>query len=408
MQIRVLLKVFFLWLSLWTYAAVAHADSRQFTLVVDAGHGGHDQGAPGTTSVEKDLTLKYALAFGKLVEENCPDVKVVYTRTTDKYLKLVDRAEIANRNKADLFISFHINAIEGNHSARGFQTYTLGRGQSTGNKGIMENLDVAKRENSVIYMESDYKQVYKGIEQNSAESDIMFEFIADKNREKSVELARLMQREVCRSTNRSNGGAHQNNLAVLRLTSMPSCLLELGFISTPDEERFLNADSSLDLYARGIYNAFVQYKARYSDKLSVPYKTLPVEEQPVPAIVPDEYKTEKKAATRTVVAEPAAKSSNQTTEAAPTDGQPVFKVQVLASTGRLKAGDAQLKGLEGVDSYEEGEYIKYTYGASTNYNEIYRLRKTILDRFPGAFIIAFKNGKKANINDAIKEYKSNK
>lgn len=145
MQPKVLLKVFFLWLSLWAYAAMAQADNRQFTLVVDAGHGGHDQGAPGAMSVEKDLTLKYALAFGKLVEENCPDVKVVYTRKTDTFLKLVERAEIANRNKADLFISFHINALDGNHSAHGFQTYTLGRGASTGNKGIMENLDVAKR-----------------------------------------------------------------------------------------------------------------------------------------------------------------------------------------------------------------------------------------------------------------------
>ncbi|MDD6507186.1 MAG: N-acetylmuramoyl-L-alanine amidase, partial [Prevotellaceae bacterium] len=193
-----------------TMCVEAGARDKRFTLVIDAGHGGMDHGAVGAISKEKDLTLRYALAFGKMVERECPDVRVVYTRTKDVYLKLIERAEIANREKADLFLSFHINAVEGSRSVKGFQTYTLGRGQSTGNKGILENIDVAKRENSVIYMEKDYKQVYKGFDQDSPESDIMFEFIADKNRERSVDLARYMQQEVCRSTGRINGGAHQN------------------------------------------------------------------------------------------------------------------------------------------------------------------------------------------------------
>ena len=272
------------------------ADGRRFTLVIDAGHGGHDFGAPGAVTNEKTLTLRYALAFGRMVEERCPDVRVIYTRKRDVFIKLIDRAEIANRNKADLFMSFHINAVEGNRSARGFQTWTLGRGASTGNKGIMENLDVAKRENSVILMEKDYKQVYKGIDQNSAESDIMFEFIADKNRERSVELAKLMQREVCRATGRINAGAHQNNLAVLRLSSMPSCLLELGFISTPDEERFLNSDAALTLYTQGIFNAFLQYKMRFADKITVPYKSDDNTPRALPQIVPDEYRKQQLAA----------------------------------------------------------------------------------------------------------------
>uniref|UniRef100_UPI004025DA8D N-acetylmuramoyl-L-alanine amidase family protein n=1 Tax=Prevotella sp. TaxID=59823 RepID=UPI004025DA8D len=272
------------------------ADGRRFTLVIDAGHGGHDFGAPGAVTNEKTLTLRYALAFGRMVEERCPDVRVIYTRKRDVFIKLIDRAEIANRNKADLFMSFHINAVEGSRSARGFQTWTLGRGASTGNKGIMENLDVAKRENSVILMEKDYKQVYKGIDQNSAESDIMFEFIADKNRERSVELAKLMQREVCRATGRINAGAHQNNLAVLRLSSMPSCLLELGFISTPDEERFLNSDAALTLYTQGIFNAFLQYKMRFADKITVPYKADDSTPRALPQIVPDEYRKQQPAA----------------------------------------------------------------------------------------------------------------
>ena len=394
-----------------------------------------------------------------MVEERCPDVRVIYTRKRDVFIKLIDRAEIANRNKADLFMSFHINAVEGSRSARGFQTWTLGRGASTGNKGIMENLDVAKRENSVILMEKDYKQVYKGIDQNSAESDIMFEFIADKNRERSVELAKLMQREVCRATGRINAGAHQNNLAVLRLSSMPSCLLELGFISTPDEERFLNSDAALTLYTQGIFNAFLQYKMRFADKITVPYKADDNTPRALPQIVPDEYRKQQPAApapaatpkpqtavTRqaatvdaqrqtatpdTAQATPAPKAKVKTSAPAPTApapvaktpapvvktpaapaatpaGRPVFKVQILSSSAFVKAGDKHFKGLAPVDCYQEGEWYKYTYGASTDYNEISRLRKSILDRFPEAFIVAFKGGQKMNVGQAIREFKSNK
>ena len=208
------------------------AANKRFTLVIDAGHGGKDAGACGKTSKEKNLTLKYALAFGKIVERNCPDVKVVYTRKTDTFLELWQRAEIANKNKANLFVSVHINALEGGKVARGIQTYTLGKGETTGKKGIQENLEVAKRENSVIFLESNYKKTYQGFDPNSPESSIMFEFIQDKNMEQSVELARYMQKNLCAATGRLNKGAHQNNLAVLRLTSMPGCLLELGYIST--------------------------------------------------------------------------------------------------------------------------------------------------------------------------------
>lgn len=428
------------------------ADGRRFILVIDAGHGGHDFGAPGAVTNEKTLTLRYALAFGRMVEERCPDVRVIYTRKRDVFIKLIDRAEIANRNKADLFMSFHINAVEGSRSARGFQTWTLGRGASTGNKGIMENLDVAKRENSVILMEKDYKQVYKGIDQNSAESDIMFEFIADKNRERSVELAKLMQREVCRATGRINAGAHQNNLAVLRLSSMPSCLLELGFISTPDEERFLNSDAALTLYTQGIFNAFLQYKMRFADKITVPYKSDDNTPRALPQIVPDEYRKQQPAAPapaatpqpQTAVTRQAATVDAQRQAATPDTAQatsapktgtktsapastapapvvktpaapaatsaarPVFKVQILSSSAFVKAGDKHFKGLAPVDCYQEGEWYKYTYGASTDYNEISRLRKSILDRFPEAFIVAFKGGQKMNVGQAIREFKSNK
>ena len=176
-------------------AVTANAAGRRFTVVIDAGHGGHDAGACGNISKEKNLTLKYALELGRMIERECPEVKVIYTRKTDTFLELHQRAEIANRNKADLFLSVHINSLPAGRIARGYQTYTLGKGES--GKGILKNLEVAKRENSVIFMEKDYKQYYQGFDPNSAESNIMFEFIQDTNMEHSVDLAKMMQKNVC-------------------------------------------------------------------------------------------------------------------------------------------------------------------------------------------------------------------
>ena len=414
-------RVFFL-ITMLLFAVAVMAANRKFTLVIDAGHGGTDHGAPGSYSKEKDLTLKYALAFGRYVEDNSPDVRVVYTRKTDVFVTLAGRADIANKCNADLFLSFHINAVTGSKSAHGFQSWTLGRGEHSGDRGIKANLDVAKRENSVMFLEKDYKTVYKGFDTNSSESDIMYEFIADKNREKSVELSRLLQQYVCASTGRVNGGSHQNNLAVLRLTSMPSCLLELGFISTPDEEDFLNDDASVALYVKGVYNAFMKYRQRYGNDISVPYK--PIKEEPtIPQVVPSDYRkpaadnpapckskrrVERKSAeadNNLAKVEPPHKESDVQVPNRVENDKPVFKVQLLVSSNVLKSGDNRFKGLTNIESYKEGLY-KYTYGASTNYNEIYRLRKQILDRFPDAFIVAFKNGNKMDINAAIQEFKS--
>ena len=413
-------RVFFL-ITMLLFAVAVMAANRKFTLVIDAGHGGTDHGAPGSYSKEKDLTLKYALAFGRYVEDNSPDVRVVYTRKTDVFVTLAGRADIANKCNADLFLSFHINAVTGSKSAHGFQSWTLGRGEHSGDRGIKANLDVAKRENSVMFLEKDYKTVYKGFDTNSSESDIMYEFIADKNREKSVELSRLLQQYVCASTGRVNGGSHQNNLAVLRLTSMPSCLLELGFISTPDEEDFLNDDASVALYVKGVYNAFMKYRQRYGNDISVPYK--PIKEEPtIPHVVPSDYRkpaadnpaprkskrrVERKSAeadNNLAKVEPPQKEGDVQVPNRVENDKPVFKVQLLVSSNVLKSDDNRFKGLTNIESYKEGLY-KYTYGASTNYNEIYRLRKQILDRFPDAFIVAFKNGNKMDINAAIQEFK---
>lgn len=416
-----------------TVLTAVSAAGKKFTLCIDAGHGGKDTGAPGTISVEKNINLNVALAFGSYVERNCPDVSVVYTRKTDVFIPLYERAEIANRKKADLFISVHTNALKGAHTARGFETYVLGDGRSHAKE---TNLEVAKRENSVILLEKDYQQHYAGFDPNSPESNIIFEFIQDKNLTRSIDLAKMLQKHVCRAANRPNKGVHQQNLAVLRLTSMPACLIELGYISTPDEEQMLNNKQQIDNMARGIYNAFVEYKNKYDTGMTIPYKPL---SDPVPETAPQKdtqtnnKKTEdsddkdiatkermaspKQTPVRTVATKkttaqntPAKATTNspaKTTTVADTS-RPVFKVQILVSNRRLRSNDATFKGLENVEHYEEGGMYKYTCGASNNYNEIYRLRKEILEKFPQAFIIAFKNGEKMDVNQGIREFKQNR
>lgn len=400
------------------FISVRGAD-RKFVLVIDAGHGGRDAGALGKYSKEKNINLNVALAFGKYVERNNPDVKVVYTRKTDVFVPLYERAEIANRNKADLFISIHTNALERGRIARGFETYTLGDGRSNATK---TNLEVAKRENSVILLEENYEQHYVGYDPNSPESNIMFEFVQDRNLTKSIEFAKMLQKNVCRAASRPDKGVHQSNLAVLRLTSMPACLVELGFITTADEEALLNDRNRLDQMAVGIYNAFVEYKNKNYNGISVPYRTdspmLPETPAQEPANTSEtqEYASARQQPEQRTVAETTPQQYEQQTvapqpepqPAASADGRPVFKIQILVSSLNLKDGDAHLKGLTGCERYEENGMQKYTYGASENYNEIYRLRKQILDKFPEAFIIAFKDGRKTDVNQAIKEFKRNR
>lgn len=528
--------------------ASSHAADKRFTLVIDAGHGGHDSGAKGSKAYEKNINLSVALAFGRYVERNCPDVRVVYTRKTDVFVPLYERAEIANRNKANLFISVHTNALPGGKVARGFETYTLGDGRSHGKQ---MNLDVAKRENSVILLEKDYRQHYVGYDPNSPESNIMFEFVQDHNMQQSVAFAKMLQRSVCSMAGRPDKGVHQDNFAVLRLTSMPACLIELGFITTADEERVLTDAASVDKIARGIYNAFAEYKNKQNLSAEIPYKAqsviLPADdsssgtatradaptagstptatadsshtslvaehsgadmaiptpvasdrpakntrstarraadtpqthretsptrrttpqkrrEAPQPAtgddgiIMFDEtggkgYAHINQAADSTAAApadnstahqrtaakakahtdstamaaydskpqaadgkRKAADSNPQATsrkpqheaEAAARTGVPVFKIQILVASRKLKEGDSLLKGLSGCSHYTENGSYKYTYGESANYNEIYRLRKTIIEKFPSCFIIAFKDGNKMDVNAAIREFKQNR
>lgn len=408
-------KVTLIWALMCMFVMTSLAANKRFTLVIDPGHGGHDAGALGAISKEKNINLAVALRFGKYVEQNLPEVRVIYTRKTDVFIPLSERANIANRANADLFISVHTNALPAGKVARGFETYTLGMHRAK------DNLDVAMRENSVISMEKDYQQRYQGFDPRSSESYIIFEFIQGKNMERSVELARMIQRGVCDGANRPDKGVHQAGFLVLRETSMPGCLIELGFITTPDEERLLNNDSRVDDIARGIYEAFAKYKNKYDRSVSVPYRAKDSEEVNLPKIVPDQEPAPK---TRVVTRGKQPKREEATPEQPKRDVKkqepkkevkkaevadaPVFKLQIFVGSRNLRKGDAHFKGETDYDSFQEGNLVKYTLGASTNYNEIYRLRKEKLEKFPEAFIIAFKNGQKYDVNQAIREFKQNR
>ena len=388
-------KLFFVTMLLFgILVAATGAGKKTFTLVIDPGHGGHDSGAVGAMSKEKNINLNVALAFGRLVEANCPDVNVIYTRKTDVFIPLGERANIANRNKADLFISVHTNALPKGRVARGFEVYTLGMHRAA------DNLAVAKRENSVISLEKDYRQRYQGFDPNSSESYIMFEFIQDRNMSKSVELAKYIQKEACASAGRNNKGVHQAGFLVLRATSMPSCLIELGFITTPDEERFLNSQDGISRLARGIYNAFAKYKNKHYTSSVVPYvkeESLPEPDREMMAAQTIESKT----------AENVISATEEVPAKEDTAGMPVFKVQILISNKPLSANNSLFKGITGVESYVEDNYVKYTYGASTDLNKILRVRQHLLEKFPQAFVIAFKDGEKMDVGQAVREFKTN-
>ncbi len=400
-----------LWL-LFLPSCTNHLWGKDFVVVIDAGHGGHDPGAIGKISKEKNINLNVALKVGNLIKRNCDDVKVIYTRSKDVFIPLDRRAEIANNAKADLFISIHTNALAKNRTAKGASTWTLGLAKSDA------NLEVAKRENSVILYESDYKTRYAGFNPNSAESYIIFEFMQDKYMEQSVHLASLMQKQFRQTCKRADRGVHQAGFLVLKASAMPSILIELGFISTPEEERYLNSKEGADTMAKGIYRAFLNYKREHELRLTGVSKTIvPTEQEEDNALAiapkdtesvntaPQQEKLLAEARTRPAATAKTAPKRPIVVESATNDSKITFKIQILTSSKPLAKNDKRLKGLKEVDYYKEGGLYKYTYGASADYNKVLRTKRTITAQFKDAFIIAFRNGEKMNINEAIAEFK---
>jgi N-acetylmuramoyl-L-alanine amidase len=347
---------------------------KSFTVVIDPGHGGKDPGCVGAISKEKAINLSVALKLGALIEQYHPDVQVVYTRRTDVFIPLDERANMANKYKADLFISIHTNsARRGN--ASGTETFTLGLANSD------ENLDVAMRENSVILMEDDYFQKYEGFDPQSTESYIIFEFMQNKHMEQSVLLASEIQKSFVESK-RGNRGVRQAGLLVLRKTGMPSVLVELGFISNRTEERFMASNEGQKLLAQSVYGAFDRYKKDYTRKsgnmAGKPVVTLP------PETIAENSLPDKEETTGTDTSSPA------TTEM--TAGEIIYKVQILTSDKKLSAQDKRFKGYNDISFYMDKGIYKYTYGSTSDYKKILSLQKKAAKDFKGAFIITMKDG----------------
>lgn len=386
-------------IALFFVLPVSQAKEKTFTVVIDAGHGGKDPGARGSSINEKAINLAVALRLGSLISEKHDDVKVIYTRKTDVFIELDERANIANRNKADLFISIHTNAVKRGSSVSGTETYTLGLARTD------ENLEVAMRENSAILLEDNYLQKYEGFDPTSSESYIIFEFMQNKHMEQSISLASEVQKCFA-SAKRNNRGVRQAGFLVLRKTSMPSILVELGYISNPAEERFMRTKEGQNKLAAAIYNAFTKYKWEYDRKrgaLAGNASAAPILEvadniddnQPISAppgseeYIRQKNKMEESNQSRVSKSAVSAKQAGRVKK-----GQMIYKIQILTSDKKLSSGSKLFKGYKNVDYFIEKGIYKYTYGETTSFDSIRKLRRQVAKDFKDAFIVAFKDGKK--------------
>ena len=349
------------------------------TLVLDPGHGGKDPGTIGSvrSQREKDIAFNITMETGRMLQRHHPEIRVVYTRSTDTFVELGRRAEIANKAKADLFVSIHVNSLpKGSKQAYGVQSYTLSL------KTAETNLEVEKRENSVIALEGEAAKKYNY--NMSAESNIMFELMQDHDMKESVAFAQLAQNEMVSTARRRDMGVRQANLAVLRLTDMPSVLLEVGFMSTPAEEQYLVSSAGQRQLASSIYNAIVRYVAqRQGNKVNTATLASPTADDTPSAAADDTPEAD-----NTPAATP---SRRQQTPAQPSTTAPrtVYRIQVLSGAVKLKPGDRQFKGLK-CDMHQTGGRYIYTYGKANTLSEAKKLRKSILSKFPDAFIATFK------------------
>lgn len=383
---------------------------KKFTLVIDAGHGGHDAGAVGDFSREKDICLKTALAFGKLVEERCPDVRVLYTRKTDIFIPLYQRPQVANKAKADLFISIHVNSVEKGspRTARGVETYTNGIAQSKA------NMAVAQRENSVILLESDYKEHYEGFDPRVPESYVMWEIMQNQYMAKSVELARAIQQQLRQSGGRQDRGVKQTSLAVLRGATMPSVLVEIGFISTPQEEQFLNTPNGIQTTALCLYNGLIDYRNKHDRATNKLTRADVAKETTPPASAEPRKETVTQPAKDTAASKPTATqpakdtvapkatekpaqnaSSQKEAETAQKDTAPNYRIQFLTSPDKLSAKDSRLSKVEDVTYYQDGKLYKYTSGRYATRTEASQHLQAVRQHFPDAFIVFFRGNERA-------------
>ena len=373
-KIKLLFTFLFAFVSFLTYS-----QSGVFRVALDAGHGAHDFGANYSGRVEKNINLAIVLKVGKILEKN-PKIDVIYTRKTDVFIDLIERANIANRADANIFVSIHCNANK-NTAASGTETYVMGMSK------VASNLEAAKKENSVITLEKDYKEKYEGFDPNSPETMIGMTLMQEEYLEYSISLAsKIEDRFADLGKEIRHGGVKQAPFMVLHKAYMPRVLVETGFISNPTEGNLLNSEEGQDEISQAIADAIVSYKREYFGADT----TDDIRERTIKKIIEKPVKD----TSSTIEKQPVA---NKDSSAA------IFKVQLSASVKRVELISSNFKGLKNITMSSEGKYYKYMYGETSNYEEAKKLLQEAKSKgYDSAYLIAFKNGEMISVQDAIK------
>ena len=375
-----------------TYPLLANNDGIK-TVVIDPGHGGKAPGCTAPGLLEKDIVLSVGLKLGALIEKNCPDVKVIYTRKTDISVELNERADIANRNHADVFISIHVNSVPEKTSAadrkriKGAETFTMGMSKSDA------NMQVAQRENSAILLEDNYSSKYEGFDPKSPESYIIFNLMQNTYMNQSIEIAELIQNQIKTSTPMADRGVKQAPFLVLYKTAMPSVLVELGFLSNPDDTNVMKSAGGQDKLAAAIFNAFKAYKSRVEQKSNFSVNTA-------------QTPTTATAATSTTTAASTQNTGSKTntgTDKNTGKNEILFYVQISAIKITQTPDVKKFKGLNDLEVIKTSTHYKYMVGKSTSINKARERLKAVSSKFPDAFITATKNGEPISASQAMQE-----
>jgi len=356
------------------------------TVVIDAGHGGHDPGAIGKLAREKNINLAIALKLGNLIQRNMKDVRVIYTRDRDYFVELYRRAEIANEKKADLFISIHCNAND-NHSLKGAETYVMGLHKS------QANLEVAKFENASILLESNYQSTYNGFDPNADESYIVFSLNQNSNLEQSTDFAAGIQDQMEERVGMNNRGVRQAGFMVLYKTTMPSVLVEVGYLSNVAEEKFLVSDKGQEYIASAIFRALKNLR---TSAVNPSETRAPEVKSYIPA---RETITAKLYVDDPVVAQPP-KDRTKPQETSKR-GELSFRVQIAVTTHDIGVNSPEFSRFSQVMVYRHGGMYKYTVGDESSLHEVQKLLDQVRAKgIKDAFIVIFRNGERIPQDEA--------
>ena len=372
-----------------TVTQLIYSQNSKFTVTLDAGHGAHDYGAVYSGRIEKNIALAVVLKVGAILEKT-RKIDVIYTRKTDVFIDLIERANIANRAKSDIFVSIHCNANK-NTAADGTETYVMGLSK------LASNLEVAKKENSVITKEKDYKQKYDGFDPNSPESLLGFTLMQEEYLDNSINLASKIEEQFGKLGKKlRQGGVKQERFMVLHKAYMPRVLVEMGFISNPVEGEILNSEEGQDELADAIANAIISYRNENFGDGSLPIKEL----KPSKRVV---VKQVKDTITKPTTVEKTTEAKQDELKKEDKSNGIIYKVQIGTSPKKVALESKNFKGLEPISMNELNKSFVYLYGETTDIQEAKQFLATAKSKgYTTAFIVPFKNGQKISLQEALK------